>query len=607
MRNALGLGAAASRLFAGLLLVSIAGIAPAACGGSKSNAASAESAPLPPDVATVSIFVVKSGSSDSYSVNAAAAVSEQLTRAGYKVVDNEKSAEAFARLDVNKTREESIVQIQVGGKTLESYKVTLNLDLVDRDGTAIDKVSGEYSSDDEKADPDAVAAMVNKLSGSARLAAYAKSTKEARAARQKKEQEERKTAEAEEKDRAEKEAQAKQDQAARTRAEGSLRTADNLKRDIDAVRKNGAEAIPNDKLVALEKAIEALKKDAPDSAAYYSYYHTQYTIENAWWQSEADAPKTIGTTLASDIVTSGASDGKKLNVTFNAKAGHCYTAIMRYKTTTGREEINKIEWAARAGNSNLQRYYYTRHSDEPDVQRMAGTCVTKDTPVTLTADLVFAGTKNALRYAVVGSPKTKFPVHLATYSSISVGDKCDYDAWYQLWADPIPGSLVYDGTEPFLVASPDRAGGTWVTLYNATLGDVRSQKKELATEPPKAVKFSTQFKFPGCNRDSAEHADSIRFQKCHAQIDAKYKGQWEAAERARDNALTYLARRAAEAQLKRLDEADDNDREKLCKPIEEQIAKKFEATFNKIVDRYTESPVKSPIDRAAAMHSQSRR
>ncbi|MCK6588233.1 MAG: hypothetical protein L6Q76_11660, partial [Polyangiaceae bacterium] len=340
--------------------------------------------------------------------------------------------------------------------------------------------------------------------------------------------------------------------------------------------------------------------------AYYNYHLTQYRLENAFWQSDADTPKTIGTALASDVVTSGASDGKTLNVTFNAKAGHCYTALMRYKTTTGREEINKLDWKARAGNSNLQRYYYMRYSDEPDVMRMAGTCATKDTPVTLTAELVFAGTKNALRYTIVGSPKDKFPVHLATYTGIDIGDKCDYDAWQNLWLDPIPGSLVYDGTEPFLVSSPDRAGGGWVTLLNATMGQPRAMKKELVTAPPKTVKFSTQFKFPGCSRDAAEHADSIRFQKCHAQIDAKYKGQWDAAERARDNAITYLARRAAEAQLNRIDEADENDRQKLCKPIEDQIAKKWEAAFNKIVDKYTDSPLKSPVDRAGAMHSQAK-
>lgn len=606
MRNALGPGAA-SRLLAGLLLVSIAGIAPAACGGSKTDAASAESATLPPDVASISIFVVKDRSTDPYVVNAVSAVSEQLTRAGYKVVDNEKSAEAFARVSVDKQREESIVQIQVGGKTLESYKVTVKLDLVDRDGAAIDNAVGDYSSNDEKADAEAVAAMVSKLSGSARLAAYAKSTREARAARAKKEEEERKVADAEAKDRATKEEQRKQDQAARDRAEGSLREANNLKRDIDQIRKSGAEAIPDDKLKGLEKAIGALRKDAPDSAAYYSYYLTQYTLENAFWQSDTDAPRTIGTTLASEVVTSGASDGKKLTLNFNAKAGHCYTVLMRYKTTTGREEINKLDWKARAGNTNIQRYYYTRYSDEPDVMRMVGACATKDTPVTLTADLVFAGTKNALRYAVVGSPKDKFPVHLATYASIEIGDKCDYDAWHNLWVDPIPGSLVYDGTEPFLVSSPDRAGGGWVTLLSATMGQPRAQKKELVTAPPRTVKFSTQFKFPGCSRETAEHADSIRFQKCHAQIDAKYKGQWDAAERARDNAITYLARRAAEAQLNRIDEADENDREKLCKPIEDQIAKKWEAAFNKIVDKYTDAPLKSPVDRAGAMLSQANR
>jgi hypothetical protein len=598
-----------TRLLAGLLVVSFCGSAAVACGGGKTDAATAEGASVPPDVAEVSIFVVKDRSADSdpYVANAVSSVAQQLTRSGYRVVDNEKSADAFARVGVNKTEEQSLVAIQINGKTRVTYKLSVTVDLVDRDGAAVEKVAGDYSTSDGEADQEAVAAMVGKLSSSSRLAAYAKSSKEARAERAKREAGERQAAQAEQKTREERDAKEKQDADARKRAEGSLREASELKREIDQLRRSGEAAIPHEKLKALEASIESLKKNAPDSARYYGYFLTTYTLENAWWQSESDAPKTISTTLGSEVVTSGASDGKKLSVNFNMKAGHCYTALMRYKTTTGREEINEVAWSARGGNTPLQRYYYSRYSDEPDVQRMVGACATKDVPVTLTADLVFAGTKNALRYVVVGSPKAKFPLHLATYMSVSTADACDTDAWYQLWTDPIPGAVVYAGTEPFIVSSPDRAGDSWVTLLNATRGQPRAQKKELSSTPPKGIKFSTQFKFPGCSKERGEHADSIRFAKCHDQIDAKYKGQWDAAERARDNAITYLARRAAEASLNRINEADANDRQRTCQPIEDQIAKKWEQTFNKIVDFYTDTPHKSPIDRAGEMAAQSKR
>jgi hypothetical protein len=143
-------------------------------------------------------------------------------------------------------------------------------------------------------------------------------------------------------------------------------------------------------------------------------------------------------------------------------------------------------------------------------------------------------------------------------------------------------------------------------IVTATRTESRTQKRNISNAPAKKVKFGTQFRFPGCSKDPAyaESPDSTRYAKCHAQIDAKYRGQWDAAEKARDNAITFTGRRAAEAQLNALDEADARDREQQCAPIEKQIEKKWEAMFNKIVDSYSDSPKASPIDRAAELQAQ---
>jgi hypothetical protein len=327
---------------------------------------------------------------------------------------------------------------------------------------------------------------------------------------------------------------------------------------------------------------------------YYAHQETTFALENAWRGDEKATAKVIADKLSGDVTTSGVTDGKKLSVQWTAKKGWCYTAMVRFKTSTGQEKIEHLEIDGKGGNTPLQ--FYGIWGKQLKWERQDGVCATKDTPVTLSGDLVFAGTRNGIRYVVVGHPKEKFPLYLATYMNAHWGDSCDTDAWYSLWTDPIPGSIVYGPKgEPFLMTSPDRAGQSWNTLASATMqNSVRIQKKDLVQTPPKTVTFASQYRFPGCPRQEPKHPDSVKLAKCHDGIDHKYQKPWDAA----------VAEKAAQAKLDHLKDLDAADRAKQCDPIEAGISKKWEAMFNRIVDFYADHAYVSPIDRAGELFAQ---
>lgn len=593
-RYSIGLGNQRSLWMALLLGCAVFGTAPLGCGGGGGTAQGGAKAPtaISGDIATLAISISKGYSSgDPHEDNAVNAVTQGLSKAGYKVVEDSREADLFARINVSKEKQPSIIQIQVGGKTLDTYKVSLTLSLSDRDSKEVAKAAGSYTSDDGAPDEGAVAEMIDQLGTSKSLAAYATSTKQARA-------EKAKEVEAE----LAKEKERKAREEAKAKIADQLNKINRLRDEIDDIIQKGEAAVPGDKLKEFKTLEDSVAQTSADTGRYYAHIRTGYTLENAWWLPESEGPASIASTLGGELVAGGANDGKKLAISFNAKAGHCYTIVMRYRTVTGKEEIKDIKWSGKGGNTPLQRYWM--YSYGGNTQKIVGSCATKDTAVTVNADLVFAGTKNGLRYAVVGTPKAKFPMYVATYMYVPVSDSCDTDAWQQLWSDPIPGSIVYSGNEAYLLTSPDRAGQLWVTMRNASMQEVRARKPELMTAPPKNIKFSAQFKFPGCPKENAEGADSARLAKCHSQITAKYDPQWDAANKAKDNALTIGALRAAKIRLDALDEAETKERERTCKPIEDQIEKNWEKAFNKIVDSYTDSPQKSVIDRVSELQAQ---
>lgn len=367
-----------------------------------------------------------------------------------------------------------------------------------------------------------------------------------------------------------------------------------IMRELDDHMKANEAPIPEARLAEFRAAYARVAEiHAPDQGVYETRLHL-YRTYNAWFAD--DGPAAVAGALGGELVSGGETKGTEMKVRFKAEAGWCYTMAVRWKIATGGEKINDFAWSAKGGNTPLQRY--SLHQQRVPWPWTRGTCVTKATTITAAATLEFAGTRNGLRYAIVGWAKPDFPLQQALYSTTWKGDVCNADHWAKLWTDPIPGSIVYHGKEPFLVTSTSRAGQLWLTLMDASGRDnTRARKTEITSKPPGQIAFRTQWSKPGCPGSSwAEGKDSIKLAKCRDGVEAKYIKLYDAAERARDNARTIGAYRAAIARLERLEDQEVTEYRKRCDPVENKIAKQLQATFNAIVDRYMEAPYSDHLD-----------
>lgn len=348
----------------------------------------------------------------------------------------------------------------------------------------------------------------------------------------------------------------------------------------------------------LQAAIGQVKAASPQAVKYYEGKLTAFQVTNALRESD-DAGPALAKVLDGQSVKSGASTGKALEIDFAGKQDWCYTIYTQWKGWTGGEKIDNFDVSAKS-HGTLQRYGWWG----APYQRVSGVCMLKAAPVHVGMGLTFAGSKNGVRYAVVGWPREKLPMSQTTYASVSVGDRCDADAWLGMWTNPIPGSVIWVGSEPFLMSSPDRAGQSWNTLRDVSGGDgVRAQKSQLSSKAPAKVAFKTQFNFHSCTRDpkDAEHPDTLAFAKCAQNMDKKYGPQYEALDLKIKNPSSLREWGDSKKALERLKDQESKEWDKTCQSMENGIKKKMEATFNKIVDKYTDKPFSDRLDRAGQL------
>jgi len=237
---------------------------------------------------------------------------------------------------------------------------------------------------------------------------------------------------------------------------------------------------------------------------------------------------------------------------------------------------------------------------------MHGVCVTQNTRVTASAALKFAGTTNGLEYAIVGFEKAHFPVAEAVDISLRTGDRCDVESWKALWLNPVPGTVVWSGREPYLLTSPSKAGSLWVTMTNVTgQNTVRARKTGLADEAPKNRAFRTQLKVPGClGLKGASSKLSISLAKCSDRQRRKYDKLWDQAHRAKDNARSIGGWRAADRRLGKLGDKQRAEWNRTCGPTRRKIEKRFEAAYNAIVDHFVDGPPAPVVHRAARLRAE---
>jgi hypothetical protein len=328
--------------------------------------------------------------------------------------------------------------------------------------------------------------------------------------------------------------------------------------------------------------------------------------------ASGEAPKLIAWTLTlfPEVITTGESRGKDLTFTFKGKARHCYNLLARFTARTGAEEVESVNWSQNRGDKSLQRYYLSMTGNTAGnvgQEDLHGVCTTKDGPITASASLSYPGTKNSARYVVVGMPKEKFPIYIAAYMTLSPRGGCESEAWQHLWEDPIPGTVVYRGKEPFLIKSAWSPAFAEVNLLDVSGGRASAKKMELSsTPPPSGITFATQFKFEGCNPLSPESPSSQKLAQCQDKVSAKHMGTISAAAQARRAAKTEEDEQAAKATLKEAEAALKAEEDRICKPLQEQIEKEWRATYDKIVALYTRSPPKSAVDRADEIERQHR-
>lgn len=549
----------------------------------------AQAATVSGDLAEVAVYVVKDtdGNWPYYAGDPFAAFRQELARARYRLVDASDQADLIVRVDAT----EAPARLKL---LAERYTITLTLRVVDKHNNSqtVELLRGAYTNDDEAADEREVARMVARLSSSPRVAGFAAWLKGARAAWATAGQAPAAGAQrptdagsAEEQKKA----------AAAAQALTEERAARALREEIEKAIKAG-QAPKAESLDALKLRIDALRELSPDMARFLAHRNTSYTLEAAWLTLGAGAPERVAGALGGTLIKSGEATGKELAIPWSGKAGHCYAVVSRL-TTEGADEMEYVRWKAAAGNTYLQRWSAEREDMGSLLQQsIPGACLTKDTSVALSDEISAPGTKRALRYAVVGFPKAKLPLYLAAYMTSYVTDHCDAKAWYERWADPIPGSLVYRGSEPFLITTA-REGSERVGLNDASLGSPDATKGELSAAPPVKVSFTTKFSLDSCGSD-AESPASIKLMSCERRIVAKYMPQMLALEQAKKAATTEAALADAKERDAKVSGAAIEERDRVCRPERALAVKEMEAAFDKIVDLYADSPRKSPIDRA---------
>jgi hypothetical protein len=371
------------------------------------------------------------------------------------------------------------------------------------------------------------------------------------------------------------------------------------------LRQNPEGSIPADLMNAFDKAVAAVTAVNAKAGGYYKTERTHIEIANAWRLDNEEAASRIGKLMQGEVVASGQTTGKTLKIDVNATKDWCYSLAMRFASESGGEKIERFDWNASGANSSLQRYETFRGINSV-WQRTQGVCTTAAAKVTATANLVFAGSRNGVRYVVVGWPKPKFPAFESTYLAVHPQDQCDTVAWSELWTKPIPGSVVFIGAEPHLIQSTDSPGQQWLTLINANgQNDVRAQKETITSTPPKVRAFKTQFAFGDCpDIGGAKHPDSVKLAKCHQNIDKRYQSAIDATTHERDAARTAGAYRAAVAKLERLNDKDGDDRARECGPIRKVIEKKAAKAFGDIVDWHVDNAYDDHLDRAAQLQEE---
>lgn len=375
----------------------------------------------------------------------------------------------------------------------------------------------------------------------------------------------------------------------------AFRAANRERRNVERLLEDQSGAVPAAALEAYLMATSKVSALSERAGRYYTTVYRQFLVANAWRQPDEQAFATLPNLYQGELTDHGSARGKLLS-RFVAKEGWCYALLGRFTGYTGAEGVANLKWSAQGNDTTLTRFDIPHTG--PGYQVTHGACASQGTRLSLKATLEGAERDNPLRFVVVGWPKESLPPFVATYMRLYAEDRCDDDAWHRAWTRPVPGSLLYRGSEPLLVADAARPPGDDVTLVNVNGDRVTVKKSELSSKPPKTRAFETQFTFNGCPTPSGKGSpEAEKLAKCLERIEKKYVKSMEREEGWVARATTDSAREKAQARLDALKGRWDNERAQQCDPLEARLRERVKRTFDRILDLHMDNEVIVSFDR----------
>ena len=244
-------------------------------------------------------------------------------------------------------------------------------------------------------------------------------------------------------------------------------------------------ALPAADLTALATAAGQVKSVDPKAARYYLHRLEAFRLVSDLRQASPEGAKALADRLGGTVTHSGTTRGRRLRVRLKGEKDTCYTLFAPAGTRFRRMR------AAGAHDYAIEDATY-------DGLAAAGLCLMGAAPVRLEAT-----TARKAPYVVVAIPRAKMPLFLVTYLALNPGDPCNLAQWKDEWLDPIPGTVVWGGGEPYLVTKVSPPAQKIVGLTTTSGGHVRATKLQLVDDAPPTVKYATPVLFPGCEGSRA--------------------------------------------------------------------------------------------------------
>ena len=348
--------------------------------------------------------------------------------------------------------------------------------------------------------------------------------------------------------------------------------------------------IPPALLQQMVKTEELLLADGgPDAARFFTGRVRTYRFVQAMLALHGGDDEPLQKLYSAELVDHGTTGGKKrATVKIQAKKDHCYVMALKWQAPSGEESVEDAAWST--GKPGVAQRFQWRYT-HPRVLDAQGFCATADSSATFDAKVSVAGSKPRLDYAVLSWTRDAMPAEISRYIEVHSNDVCSPEVYKSLWLNPIPGSIVYHGSDPVLVhhrmqqQDNGRLDGLSVDFANDE--NETFKLDELQDAPSGKARVTKPFREPSCAFPPyAESKLSRALAKCHLKLDDKYNRLTESATHTKMNSSSAQARLVAEAKLQRWSEAEDKERATKCDPIERKIMPQVERAFGEIVDAF---------------------